>query len=149
MIASTVDLLGPWAWVVLGLVLVGLEIAMPGAFLVWLGVAALVTGALDGLLGLSWQASLLTFGALAVLSVLAGRYVSTRPEEQLDETQFLNRRAAALLNCTFFLSSAIENGEGQMRVGDSTWRVTGPDLPNGSIVRVIKVEGTVLHVVPA
>ncbi len=149
MIASTIDVLGPWSWVVLGLILVGLEIAVPGAFLVWLGVAALLTGLFDALLGLSWQASLLTFGALSVLSVLAGRFVTSRKDEELDEARYLNRRAASLMHGSFFLSSPIENGEGHIRVGDSTWRVVGPDMPNGSVVRVVRVEGTTLHVEPA
>ena len=73
MIPSLIDNLGPWSWIVLGLALMGLELLAPGAFLLWLGFAGVLTGMLDWWLGLSWQAALLVFAALSVASVLAGR----------------------------------------------------------------------------
>ena len=39
--------LGPWNWMVLGLVLLALESSLPGFFLLWIGIAALLTGALS------------------------------------------------------------------------------------------------------
>ena len=57
MIAYFVDNLGPWSWIILGLVLMGLELVAPGAFLVWLGLAAVLTGLIDWAFGLSWQAA--------------------------------------------------------------------------------------------
>ena len=42
-------LFGPWGWVILGLVLIGGEVLAPGIFLLWLGLAALLTGAVVGL----------------------------------------------------------------------------------------------------
>ncbi len=149
MIMSAIETMGPWTWVVLGLVLIGVEILAPGAFLVWLGAAALLTGVIDGFVGLSWQQSLLVFAVLSVLAVMAGRYVTRRTGEDLTEETFLNRRAAGLVGGSFFLSTPIEHGSGQMRVGDSVWSVRGPDLPNGSIVRVVGVDGAVLLVEPA
>ena len=49
MVASLIQSLGPWSWVVLGLVLMGLELVAPGAFLLWLDLAAVLTGILDWL----------------------------------------------------------------------------------------------------
>jgi membrane protein implicated in regulation of membrane protease activity len=37
-------------------------------------------------------------------------------------------------------------GEGRIRVGDSSWRVTGPELLAGTQVRVVRVEGATLVV---
>ena len=37
--------LGPWGWMIAGLILLGLEIIAPGNVFVWFGVAALITGA--------------------------------------------------------------------------------------------------------
>src|SRR4051794_41985228 len=71
--AEIVRTLGPWSWVVLGLVLMGLELVAPGVFLVWLGLAAVLTGLLDAGLGLSWQAAWLTFSGLTVAAVAGGR----------------------------------------------------------------------------
>lgn len=47
MIARIVGELGPWNWVAIGLVLLVMEIALPGVFLLWFGMAAIVVGALS------------------------------------------------------------------------------------------------------
>jgi hypothetical protein len=45
MIASFVESIGPgWTWILIGLVLMGTELVASGVFLLWLGLAALVTG---------------------------------------------------------------------------------------------------------
>ena len=54
MIATWITSLGAWAWIILGVLLIGLELTAPGIFFLWLGLAALVTGLVDGLIGLSW-----------------------------------------------------------------------------------------------
>ena len=41
MIAERSPRLGSWAWIILGLVLIGLELVAPGIFLIWLGLAAI------------------------------------------------------------------------------------------------------------
>ena len=46
----------------------------------------------------------------------------------------------------FALSEAIDNGVGKIRVDDTTWKVKGPDLPEGAKVRVTAAEGTLLVV---
>ena len=40
-------LLGPWTWIAVGVVLAILEILLPGTFLIWFALAALVVGILD------------------------------------------------------------------------------------------------------
>ena len=37
--------LGPWAWIIAGAILLALELAVPGAFMMWLGLAAVMVGA--------------------------------------------------------------------------------------------------------
>ena len=107
MIPSLIDNLGPWSWIVLGLALMGLELLAPGAFLLWLGFAAVLTGMLDWWLGLSWQAALLVFAALSVASVLAGRAM-TRDRDAEDGTRPpLNRRAQSLVGSVFTLDAPI------------------------------------------
>lgn len=135
---------GAWSWVILGLVLMGLEALMPGVFLIWLGIAAILTGMVDGLLGLSWQASFLVFAALSIAAVLVGRKVSGAPERE--ETRNLNQRGAVLVGRTFTLDAPIERGEGRVRVDDSSWRIIGPDTPAGAHVKVVRVEGSTLVV---
>jgi membrane protein implicated in regulation of membrane protease activity len=144
MIATWITALGAWAWIILGVLLIGLELTAPGIFFLWLGLAALVTGLVDGLIGLSWQASTLLFAVLSVLAVLAGRTVS-RPAVRT-ESSSLNQRGEALIGRRFTLEAPLAGGEGRIRVDDSSWRVTGPDLPRGAAVRVVRVDGATLVV---
>jgi membrane protein implicated in regulation of membrane protease activity len=139
MIASWLQELGAWSWVILGVVLMGLELAAPGIFLLWLGLAAIATGLIDGAMGLSWQASTLLFAVFAVTAVMAGRLIS-RPTPQ-QETAGLNQRGEALVGQIFTLETPMTRGEGRIHVGDSSWRVTGPDLPRGTRVRVVRIDG--------
>lgn len=140
--------LGPWAWFVLGGVLLVAEIAAPGAFLLWLGIAALVTGALASLVDLSWQGEVLTFAALAVVAVLVGRRVTPAPGRASDRP-FLNRRAEGFIGRVFTLETPIMGGVGRVRIDDTVWRIEGQDLAAGHDVRVVAVDGVVLKVAPA
>ena len=47
MLHGMVDGLGPWAWWILGLALLAAELAAPGVFLIWIGLAAIVLGLLS------------------------------------------------------------------------------------------------------
>ncbi|MGR7994780.1 NfeD family protein [Xanthobacter sp. ZOL 2024] len=146
--------LGPWAWFVLGGVLLVAEILAPGTFLVWLGLAALLTGALTYLVDLawqspvlafSWQAQVLVFAALAVVAVLVGRKVSPSPDKASDRP-FLNRRADGYVGRVFTLDEPIISGIGRVRIDDTVWRVTGPDTAAGHDVKVVAADGAVLKV---
>lgn len=146
MIATWAESLGAWTWIILGVVLIGIELAMPGVFFVWLGLAALATGLTDAMLGLSWQASTLLFGLLSVAAVLMGRMIFQPSTQPGDAASLLNRRGEALIGHIFTLDSPIQGGEGRVRVGDSSWRVTGPESPAGAKVCVVRVDGATLVV---
>lgn len=140
--------LGPWAWFVLGGVLLVAEIAAPGAFLLWLGLAALVTGALAYVVNLAWQGEVLSFAALAVVAVLVGRRISPAPGRASDRP-FLNRRAEGFIGRVFTLETPLVGGVGRVRIDDTVWRIEGPDMAAGEDVRVVAVDGVVLKVAPA
>jgi membrane protein implicated in regulation of membrane protease activity len=146
MILSAIDHLGPWSWVVLGLALMGLELLAPGAFLVWLGLAAVLTGMADWAFDLSWQMSALVFAALSVGAVLLGRAVTRRRDEEDEGRPALNRRGHSLVGQVFTLDAPIAGGQGRIKVGDSVWRVVGSDAPVGATVRVVRVDGATLVV---
>jgi hypothetical protein len=146
MLSSWANALGPWTWIILGLGLVGLELLGPGIYLIWFGLAALLTGVLDFAFGLSWQAAFLTFAALSVAAVIAGRALTRHPGEPSAGPGALNRRGEALVGRVFVLEEPIVQGSGRVRVDDSSWRVTGPDSPAGASVRVVRVDGATLVV---
>lgn len=138
--------LGAWSWVVIGLLLIGGELLAPGVFLIWLGLAALVTGLVVAVTGMGWQGAALVFAALSVASVIGGRAVTRRKADEPDVAQGLNDRGRQLIGKVFMLEASMIGGEGRIRVGDSSWRITGPELLAGVEVRVVRVEGATLVV---
>ena len=140
--------LGAWNWMILAGVLFALELAAPGIFLVWFGLAAAITGLIVFRYELAWQWQLIWFCALSLTTVLlAGRYLRKNPIHS--DHPLLNERAAQLVGQSHELLDGIVNGRGSVKVGDSIWRVEGPDLPKGTRVTVTGADGTVLKVVPA
>jgi len=135
-----------WVWVVLGLVLIGGEMLAPGVFLLWFGIAALLTGGVIGVIGLSWQGALLVFAGLSVVCVFAGRAVTRRGNDEPDTAAGLNDRGRQLVGKVYRLESTMAGGEGRIRVGDSSWRITGPELLAGTEVRIVRVDGATLIV---
>lgn len=143
---ATIAALGPWSWLIAGLVLIGLEALSPGIFLFWFGVAAILTGLADWLFDLPWQGNLLGFAALAGIAVLVGRRLTRRTGDDIPGDPRLNRRVEALVGRTFLLDRPILGGEGRIRVDDTVWRVAGPEMAAGSAVRVVRADGTTLVV---
>lgn len=144
--------LGPWSWMVLGFVLLALELVLPGVFLLWIGVAAVLTGAVSLQLWdagfWTWHVQLLLFIALVPLSVWAGRRILGGGPRSTDQP-LLNRRGEQMIGRTATLAEPIREGRGRIRLGDTLWRVSGPDLAAGTRVRVTAVEDTQLVVAQA
>ncbi len=146
-----VDLLWPighWHWWVLATALIAAELLMPGIYLVWLGVAAAVTGVLAYGIGLGWQGQVMVFALLSVAAAVLGRTVYKRSTGPSDHPT-LNRRSAQYVGQVFTLDQPIVNGAGRLKVADTTWKVVGPDSPAGRRVQVVSADGTVLKVEPA
>ncbi|MGQ3674422.1 NfeD family protein [Xanthobacter sp. TB0139] len=137
--------LGPWGWFVLGGILLVAEIFAPGAFLLWLGLAAFIIGTMTAFLDLAWQAQVVAFAALSIISVLVGRSITPPPGKASDKP-FLNRRAESYVGRIYVLEEPMSGGVGHIRIGDTMWRVEGPDLMVGSRVRVVAAEGVILKV---
>jgi membrane protein implicated in regulation of membrane protease activity len=119
------------------------EVAAPGIFLLWFGVAALIVGAVAILfgeaLGLGWQIQVILFLVLSVIAVFIGRRLIGATDVVSDEP-LLNMRGEQLIGQVVTLEEATVNGRGRARVGDSLWRVTGPDLAAGTRVRITGID---------
>ena len=141
--------LGGWAWVVLGLVLLAVELALPGVFAIWIGLAALAVGILtllEPIAGWDWRAQAVVFVALSGLFAVIGRRLTS--ERDTGEGTRLNRPTRDVIGRTGTLFNAIEGGTGRAKLGDTLWRVEGPDLPVGTRVRVTGETGGTLQVEP-
>ncbi len=145
---ATIVALGAWSWVIAGAILLGLELAVPGAFMMWLGLAAVCVGVISLFIDWSWQAQGIAFAVFAAASVPLWRRFA-RKVGPASDAPFLNRRTEALVGRVFTLEKPIVDSVGSVRIDDSIWRVSGPDRPAGSRVRVIRADGANLTVEPA
>ena len=135
-----------WHWWILAGILMVLEIVAPGVFLLWLGIAAAVTGLIAYVVPtLDWQWEALIFALLSIVIVWGWRSYQRRHPTQTD-LPTLNRRGEQYVGRRLSLDQPIVNGRGQVKVDDSTWRVEGADLPAGTPVVVTGVKGTILVV---
>ncbi|MDQ8728974.1 NfeD family protein [Bradyrhizobium sp. LHD-71] len=137
--------LGSWNWLIVGLLLMGLELIAPGVFLLWLGLAALLVGIVTLFADWIWQVQVIAFAAFSLAAVPLWRRVATRSAPNADSA-FLNRRTDALVGRVFTLEKPIMDGTGTVRVDDTVWRVSGPDCPAGSRVKVVRADGASLTV---
>lgn len=141
--------LGGWNWIILGFALLAIEILAPGFFFLWLGIAALIIGTSALLIAWPWQLQIIGFAVLSLASAYVGKtMLGYADDDGKTEDPHLNKRAARLEGRTFVLSEAIEHGSGRVKVDDSIWRVTGPDAPVGTTVRVTGGDGSTLTVEP-
>ena len=137
---------GTWNWLILAAVLMALELIVPGVFLFWLGLAALLVGLVSFVVYPSWQAQLLMFAAFAAVAVPAWRQLARGTRQADAANTFLNRRAEALVGRVFTLEKPIVDGAGTLRIDDTVWRVAGPDTPAGSRVKIVRADGANLTV---
>jgi hypothetical protein len=137
--------LGTWNWLIFGILLMALELLAPGVFLFWLGLAALLTGLLSFLLTPSWQSQILMFAVFAACAVPLWRRVA-RQRPGANPNPFLNKRSDALVGRVCTLEKPIVDGEGVVRIDDTVWRVSGPDTPAGTKVKIVQADGASLTV---
>jgi membrane protein implicated in regulation of membrane protease activity len=138
-------------WLVLGLALMVLELFNPGAFMLWLGLGALLTAAVVMVaadLATVWQ--IIAFGLFALVAILAYREWRRRnPRVEASDRPLLNQRAAQLVGEVHVLAEPIVDGRGRLKIGDAFWSVFGPDQEAGTRVRIIATDGVSLTVTPA
>jgi len=136
-----------WHWVIAGLVMIAFEVMVPGAFFLWLGIAALVLGGTVFVFPFTSVAvQFLLFGVVAVISTIVGRKVIRKVSNGVAPS-LLNRRGQQFIGEILVLDVPIVNGHAHVTVADSKWRVKGPDLPAGTVVKVVGVDGNVLIVI--
>lgn len=136
---------GAWSWWLLGFVLLGLELLLPGFVLVWFGVGAILVGGLALLVSWPvWTLALVWAGLSIGLLVVGRRWF--RSDAATSEDPLLNDRAGRIVGRAFTLDAPLGENGGHLTVDDTTWRIRGPLLPAGARVVVRAVDGAVLVV---
>lgn len=135
-----------WHWFILAVILFVLEVFAPGAFFMWIAIAAAIMGLLLSLFtGITGEYQLFLFAILSVSSLFAWRKFAAKHPQETDQPQ-LNKRGTQYVGRTFTLDAPIVNQYGRIRVDDTTWKIQGEDCDAGSVVKVTEIDGTVLLV---
>ena len=141
--------LGAWNWVVLGFILLLLELVFPGVFFVWFGLGALLT-ALVSLLFYNlpwiafWEVEVIFFLIFSIIMVLIGRNFFRRDRET--DEPLLNRRTDQIIGKIVVLEKPVHDGKGRIRIDDTIWRIKGPDLSEGTEVKIVAFENGVFTI---
>ncbi|WP_455376086.1 NfeD family protein [Kaarinaea lacus] len=135
-----------WHWWVIGIVLIILELFVPGAFFLWMGIAAGLVGVvLLAAPEMGWQYQLIIFAIVSVVSIVAWRiYLNKHPIATDKPT--LNRRGEQYVGREFTLAEPVVNGIGKLKVDDTMWKIEGKDCDSGTKVRVSQADGAVLKI---
>ena len=139
----------PWSWFIIGCLLMALEALIPGVFILWIGVAAIVVG----LFVSAWpEASLgIQFVVLAVaigLSLWAGLTLHRKRKLSTEQTtlnsglqSYVGRHATAIIPFT--------HGQGRVRLDDSFYSaLSSAPISEGDVVRIVGIDGATLLVEP-
>ena len=137
-----------WLWTIGGVVLLIAEVIAPGFSLLFIGVAALLTGILALVLGFGLVPQLAVFALLAYLSVHFGgkRFYAARYDYSAD--RLINDPAARLLGRIVVVVQPVDSHGGRVKLGDSEWSARGARAAIGDRVRIVDVEGNCLKVEP-
>jgi len=137
-----------WHWAVAGIILMVLEILAPGAVFLWFGIAAIVVSIIKAIIpGLGWEMQLAIFSILSVVSIIGWRlFFKKNPPAHDPDSDSLNRRGSEFLGRKVDLAKDIVDGVGKVKLGDTMWRVEGPDAPKGTSVEVVDSRGSSLVV---
>lgn len=144
-----------WHWLIFGIVMMILEMFAPGAILLWIGASGFVVGFIQLITGgaLPPEAQLALFSVFAITSIAIWKYLAQKKRwgEPLrgepHSSKHLNQRGQSLIGRKIQLTEDIVNGVGRGKVGDSCWRVTGPDgAKKGESMKVVETDGATLIV---
>lgn len=136
-----------WLWLTLGGLLLAAEMLGASGYLLWSGVAAVLVSLLVWLVPMQWAWQGLSFAVLTILAALWWySWLKGRDRHQPPST--LNQRGQQMVGRQLTLDAPLVNGFGHVRIGDGNWRVQAEeDLPAGSDIVVVAVEGITLRVV--
>lgn len=137
-----------WFWLSLGGLLLAAEMLGASGYMLWSGLSAVLVGLLTWVMPLGWPLQGTIFAILTIVTALLWWYwlrkrTLSRPQSML------NQRGQQLVGLRATLTDPVINGFGRVNIGDSSWRVKSEqDLPAGTQVEVIAIDGITLHVRP-
>jgi membrane protein implicated in regulation of membrane protease activity len=137
-----------WLWLIGGVLLLIAEVIAPGFSLIFIGAAAIATGLIAFLTGVTIPLQLALFAILAFTAARVGgkHFYASRYDYSADP--LLNDRVGRLLGKVVVVVQPVDSHAGRVRVGDSEWSARGGPAAVGERVRIVDVEGNCLKVEP-
>ena len=130
-----------WHWWIIALFLMMIEVMIPGAFFLWIGIAATFVGGLVFLIpSLTLVSQVFIFGGASILSIWIGQKYLKRYPRPTDQPN-LNRRGEYYIGQSLILSEPIVDKRGRVKIDDSFWKISGEDCPAGTHIRITGVQG--------
>ena len=136
-------------WLIFGTVLMILEVVVPGVFLLWIGLAALLTGGIAFIFpALPFAATGSVFAVLSVIFAWLGHKIVTPAQEKAADTP-LNNRLESYVGQNFQVQDSFVDGRGKIKIGDTVWGAVCSKNPvAGTTVKVVSINGTALEIEP-
>ena len=134
-----------WFWLSLGLVLVIVEMIVPGVFFLWFGIGAFATGIIAFFVkGIAIRYLTAIFGVFSLIAVFLGRrYV----KPLMEKNNGLNDGNSKYAGKTVKAESGFENGMGRVFMGDTVWEAQcDSPVKGGDSLKVVSVKDSVLIV---
>jgi membrane protein implicated in regulation of membrane protease activity len=134
------------AWLIAALALGIAELLIPGVFLIFLAIAAAITGiATLALAELPVAGQVVSFTIWSVVTVMIGRrWYTDYPVATTDA--LLNDRGGRMIGQIVIVDAEIIAGAGRVRIGDGSWPAQGPDMPAGQSVKIVGLVNGVVAV---
>lgn len=141
-----------WHWVALGLVLLGIELAIGTFDLLWVAAAAFLTALFAWLAPNTiavMEGQFAVFAIASIILLILGRTVFGDWRNQETDKPLLNQRMETLKGRRALVTAAFAAGTGRVKIGDTEWlahATNGHDFSEGATVIVEDVEATAVKV---
>jgi hypothetical protein len=113
-----------WHWLVLALILFGIEMVTGTFDLLMASVAAALTAAFAAFApetATSWHMQMLVFTVAAIALIVASRVIFPGMRKAAPEHPTLNKRMAGLVGQRGEVTRELSSGHGQVKIGDTVW----------------------------
>lgn len=136
----------PWHWWVISLGVIVIEALKPSGVFAAIALATALTGA--ALMKVPDFAIQLQLGMVATLSLVLAIIFRLFAKHAGPADERFKAKASEHIGREIVLKMPIQNGFGEAKLDEHFWELKGPDLPVGTKVRIIGVDGNMLAVRP-
>ncbi|MCR9985480.1 NfeD family protein [Vibrio antiquarius] len=138
-----------WHWLAFGFALLAVELLGTAGYFLWLGVSALIVGALMTVLPMSWQLQWLCFASFSLITNWLWWRRQWSKDKKEDQERDLNQKYKQLIGRTLTIEEDFSVGLNRIKVADTTWSAQSDQaLPAGTRVKIKDIDGIILIIEP-